>query len=195
MPTASPNLPGFVPPRRIDTPRLVVRAWESADAPVLLATIERNLDHLMPWIPWAPDFPKPLEVMFADIERFQREFDEGVTWIYGLFRLSDDALVGGIGLHPRIGAGGVEIGYWLDQAATGNGYVTEATAALVDMAFAHDAVRHIEIRCDPRNVASAAVPARTGFVLTGIVEQQMGDGANQTVRKSMVWRKERPSEW
>lgn len=185
-------LPGFTPPRHIDTSRLVLRAWEPSHTPALKVLIDRNIEHLAPWIPWAWEFPKPLDEMFADVARFQREFDAGVAWIYGMFTNTDDRLIGGIGLHPRIGPGGVEIGYWLDEPATGHGYVTEATSALADLAFAHESVTHVEIRCDPRNLPSAAIPKRLGLELAYILKPQSGRDPTSSLQQSMVWRKVRP---
>ena len=67
--SGSPHLPGFVPPRQIETQRLELRTWKPEDAPMLKGVIDRNLNHLMPWIPWAPDYPKTVEEMFADVAR------------------------------------------------------------------------------------------------------------------------------
>ena len=185
------NLPGFTPPREILTERLALRAWTVDDTPLLKATIDRNIDHLMPWIPWAPEHPKSLDELFVDVERFIREFNAGFTWIYGVFRRADNALLGGIGLHPRIGPGGVEIGYWLDRDATGNGYVTEAAQALVELSFAHQSVTHVEIRCSPSNVPSAAVPARIGFRHVYTLKPQSGRDPTVELQESMVWRRTR----
>jgi RimJ/RimL family protein N-acetyltransferase len=185
-------LPNFTPPREIHTERLVLRAWTRDDTAVLKATIDRNIDHLTPWIPWAPEHPKSLDELFVDVERFIREFDAGVAWIYGMFRLSDNALIGGIGLHPRIGPGGVEIGYWLDRDATGNGYVTEGARALEQLAFTHPSVTHVEIRLDPRNTASAAVPGRLGFTHQYTLTMQSGHDPSTPVGHTMVWRRTRP---
>jgi RimJ/RimL family protein N-acetyltransferase len=70
---------------------------------------------------------------------------------------------------------------------TRRGLVTESTRALVDAAFALPWVDHVEIRCDPANRASAAIPARLGFthVETLMANATKPDGSP---RDTMVWR-------
>lgn len=70
--------------------------------------------------------------------------------------------LGGTGLHARC-ADGLEIGYWIHCAHGRRGYATEAAAALTAAAFGLPAVQQVQIRCDPLNHVSAAVPARLGY--------------------------------
>jgi RimJ/RimL family protein N-acetyltransferase len=71
----------------------------------------------------------------------------------------------------------VEIGYWLDAAATGHGFASEAAAALLDVADAMPGISRVEIRCDVNNTASAAIPRRLGFC-----EETCTDGTQVWVR-------------
>ncbi|TMD65260.1 MAG: GNAT family N-acetyltransferase, partial [Chloroflexi bacterium] len=57
-----------------------------------------------------------------------------------------------------------EIGYWLRVSAPGHGYMTEAVQLLTNYAFSSLAANRVEIRCDERNVRSAAIPRRLGFI-------------------------------
>lgn len=179
-----------VPPHRVVTPRLVLRAWEPADAPALKAAIDRNLDRLRPWVPWAVHEPSPLEAVRERVARFRAEFDAGRDWVYGIFAPDGRTVLGGTGLHPRIGAGGLEIGYWLDAAVAGRGLATEAAAALTDLALALPGITHVEIRCDPANAPSAAIPRRLGYAHVGTLAITGPDGAP---RELMVWRRQRPA--
>lgn len=43
---------GCGPAYRIHTRRLVLRCWEPRDAPLLMAAIAVNLEHLRPWLLW-----------------------------------------------------------------------------------------------------------------------------------------------
>ena len=68
-----------------------------------------------------------------------------------------------IGLHRRGGPDELEIGYWLDDAATGRGLMTEAAAMATDVAFTVDGIDVVEIIHDRANRRSAGVPARLGY--------------------------------
>ena len=83
--------------------------------------------------------------------------------MYGLFTSTGGAVIGGCGLHPRVGPRAVELGYWLAAGCTGRGLASRAAAALTRVAFMNASIDHVEIRCDPRNVASARVPERLGY--------------------------------
>jgi RimJ/RimL family protein N-acetyltransferase len=61
--------------------------------------------------------------------------------------------------------GSLELGYWLSNDCTGQGYATEAAAALTRVGLERLGAERIEIRCDPENRASTAIPARLGFRL------------------------------
>jgi len=151
-------------PALIQTDRLRLRPHARGDGPALKAVIDANIEHLQRWMDWAMYEPSPLDVIEDRIAAFVAGFATGPDWGYGI-RLIDDpeTIIGGCGMHARIGINALEIGYWLDSKHTGRGYATEATAALVDAAFSMPMIEHVEIRCDPANVASAAVPRRLGF--------------------------------
>ena len=94
---------------------------------------------------------------------FARQFDAGEEWLFAIWSRCDDALLGGAGLHTRIGEDGLEIGYWLQASATGQGFMTEAAEALTKVALQQPGIERVQIRCDPDNSASAAVPRRLGY--------------------------------
>jgi RimJ/RimL family protein N-acetyltransferase len=152
------------PPYRIETERLVVRCWEPRDAGRLKEAIDESLDHLRPWMPWAHEEPQTVDEKLELLRRFRGEFDLGTNFVYGLFAPDDTRVVGGSGLHPRVGDAAFEIGYWLRASETGNGYMTEAVAALTMAAFAWCGVDRVEIRVDPDNAPSLSVPRRLGYV-------------------------------
>jgi RimJ/RimL family protein N-acetyltransferase len=151
-------------PYRIETQRLVVRCYEPRDAPLLKEAIDSSLDHLQPWMPWALDEPQALEQKIELVESFHSSFDAGENFTYGIFAADEAELLGGTGLHPRVGPGGLEIGYWVRASATRQGIVTESTAALTRVGFELCEADRIEIRIEPRNEASFGIPRKLGFV-------------------------------
>ena len=60
-----------------------------------------------------------------------------------------------------------EIGFILDPAMHGQGFATEAAAALLGFAFESAGIHRVYARCDARNTASAAVMQRLGHAARG----------------------------
>jgi RimJ/RimL family protein N-acetyltransferase len=162
---------GARPPDELHTERLLLRRWRAADAPSLAEALATSVDHLRRWIPWRIAEPAPAAELEARIARFAADFDAAREWLWAILPGDGSAVLGGLGLYPRNAAGRVpfadadhvEIGYWLRADATGRGYATEATRAVLDVALALPRITRVEIRCDPRNAPSAAVPPRLGF--------------------------------
>jgi RimJ/RimL family protein N-acetyltransferase len=151
------------PAYRIVTPRLVIRCWDPHDAQMAKEAIDSSLDHLRPWLPWAHHEPQTIEAKIQLLREFRGQFDLGADWIYAILDRTEARVLGGTGLHTRIGPGGVEIGYWIRADAAGRGLVTESTAALTRVAFEIAGVGRVEIRCAPANHASAAIPRKLGY--------------------------------
>jgi RimJ/RimL family protein N-acetyltransferase len=149
---------------RIVTERLVIRCWEPADAVLAKEAIDSSLDHLREWMPWAHAEPTTLEQKVQLLRLFRGKFDLDQDMVYGIFDRDERRAVGGTGLHPRVGDGASEIGYWIRADSTGQGFARESTAAVTRVAFEIGGYDRIEIRCDPANVRSAAIPKRLGYV-------------------------------
>jgi RimJ/RimL family protein N-acetyltransferase len=115
-------------------------------------------------MPWALDEPQALEQKIELVESFRSTFVAGENFTYGIFAADEGELLGGTGLHPRVGPGGLEVGYWVRASATRQGIVTESTAALTRAGFEVCEADRIEIRIEPRNEASFGVPRKLGFL-------------------------------
>lgn len=160
------------PAYRIETKRLVIRCYSPADTPLLADSVEASIEHLKPFMPWAHYEPTPIEVRAKRVQRFRGEFDLSENYTYGIFNREETRLLGGTGLHTRLGDDELEIGYWIHKDFVNQGLVTESTSALVKVAFEVIHVHRIEIHCDPRNLASAAVPRKLGFTHEGTLRQK-----------------------
>jgi len=165
-------LPDLGVPARIETERLVVRCWTEADAPLLREAIDSSVKHLRLWMPWALDEPKPLEETRRRLAAFEASFRAGEDVRYGVFSRDESFVIGGSGLHRRIGAGGLEIGYWIRADATRQGYATEVASTLTEAGLAAAGIDRVQIHCDPRNTASRRVPEKLGYRL---IETRVGD--------------------
>ena len=142
---------------------LVLRRWQTGDALPLLAAIERSLPELRRFMPWAAQDPTLASVEAYLADAWTTTPPE--TFGFGLFDAGGE-VVGAFGLHGRRGPGILEIGYWVRSDRTGRGYATAAAAALTEVSFGHfPQVDRVEIRCDPANLASAAIPPKLGYRL------------------------------
>lgn len=84
--------------------------------------------------------------------------------------------IGMIGLHRVEKRGSAEIGFWMDSAARGHGYLTEAGAAVVEFGFAEPvALARIQWRAVVGNHASARVAQKLGFRYEGLLRQGLSD--------------------
>jgi RimJ/RimL family protein N-acetyltransferase len=180
------NRPEFSNPAyRIETKRLVVRCYDPSDAPLLAKAITESVEHLRPWMPWVYAEPEPLQEKILRLKRFRGLFDLGQDFIYGIFNPEDTRLLGGTGLHTRLGTKELEIGYWIHKDYINQGLVSESTAALVRVAFELLHIHRLEIHCDPANTASAAIPRKLGFTHEGTLRAKTP--FLDAWRDSMIW--------
>jgi RimJ/RimL family protein N-acetyltransferase len=135
---------------------------------------------------WAKSEPSTLAVIEARLARMRADFHERREWAYGILDSLEHEVLGGLGLHPRGQPDALEIGYWLRVDVTGRGYATEAAGAITRAAFEELGIARLEIRCDPRNVRSAAVPRRLGYRHTRTLENDSTTPDGQP-RATMVW--------
>lgn len=159
---ADRHLQAIPPAWRVRTARLELRPWQLADVDALVALQIDNRDHLLPWMPWAqaPAYPDEAARRVLD---FHGRFARGEDYVYGIFL--DGAPIGGTGLHLRVGPRAAEIGYWVAKKHEGKGLVTEAARGMARVGLLLHDLDRIEIRMDPANRRSAAVPPRLGFSL------------------------------
>ena len=177
-------------PKRIVTPRLVIRCKSPADAPLLKDALDSSLDHLRPWMPWAHDEPSSIEALESRMAKFQADFEAGRDWPYGIFSADESQILGGTGFHPRGAADEIEIGYWIRVSAEGQGYITECVCALTKAAFGSPGISKVIIKCDPTNTRSAAVPKRVGYHFAGLLPTASPTDARS---QDMVWHMTRES--
>lgn len=169
----------------IATKRLRIRCYNPSDAPLLAEAVTASVEHLRPWMPWAYAEPEPIAEKVQRLKKFRGLFDLGQDFIYGIFNLDDTKLLGGTGLHTRLGEKELEIGYWIHKDYVNQGLVTESTAALIKVAFELVHVHRIEIHCDPENLASAAIPRKLGFTHEGTLRGNVR--FLEHWRDTMIW--------
>lgn len=168
----------FLAPTSHTADGIAVRTWQPGDGAVLAATSTASYHHLAPWMDWATpdDTAAAAEVR---VRRFAGQYLAREDFVLSAW-IGDD-LVGGTGLHPRWGgvtSGVAEVGMWIAADHAGRGVGTRLLRLLVDWGLS-DAWpwRRLVWLCDGRNVASARVAQKAGFVLEGHLRGPGPDGA------------------
>ena len=182
--TPDPSDPPL-PPARVASAHLVLRAWTPADAPALRDALARTWDDLQRWIPWV--FPELESVtrLEARLAGWRSDLLAGGNALYGIWDVGERELLGGVGLYRRVGPGGLEIGYWVRSDRSGRGVATEAARLMTDVGLGLDGVDRVEIRCDPDHRASQAVPRKLGFRLRETLPPDPGHPGGP--RETAVW--------
>ncbi|MFE0580675.1 GNAT family N-acetyltransferase [Streptomyces sp. NPDC058874] len=151
------------PAESLRSDHVVLRRWRTGDLDALEQAIRESLDHLVPWLPWAADPGRRQTAEY--LARAKEQWEAGQDFSYAI--TSGAEVIGGCALMRRVGAGGLEIGYWLHPAWTGRGLVTAAVAGLVGEGFRLEGIDRIEIHHDAANQAGGAVARRSGFTEIG----------------------------
>jgi len=180
----SDSIPG--PAYRILTPSLVIRCLEPTDASMLNLAVAQSLNHLLPWMPWAKQEPVDLQERIQYLRKCRGKFDLDNDFTYGVFNPDETQFLGGTGLHTHPGEGAREIGYWIHKDYINQGLATEVSAALTKVAFEVVHVSRVEIHCDPKNVRSASVPRKLGYVHEATLHNRNKD-SDGNLRDSMIW--------
>ena len=159
MPLATPTL---------HTARLRLRPFISADADALFA-LQSSAYVLRYW-----DAPPWSEMVRAArfIAACRQMAEEGSGARLAIDRVSDRTFIGWCGLtrwNPDHRS--ASMGYCLDDAAWGHGYATEAARALLQWAFETLDLNRVQAEADTRNVASARVLEKIGFVREGTLRE------------------------
>lgn len=173
-------------PEGTEVDGLVLRRWRLDDAADLHAAVVANVEHLRPWMAWIAFEPLTIEDRRDHIERWDGVWADGGEVIYGIWL--DGEVVGGCGLHRRLGPGALEIGYWIGERHTRQGFGTAITRALTDLAFTMPDIAQVEVHHDLRNAISGRIPARLGYTRIGEQRVTDRDQAPAECGREAIWR-------
>jgi [ribosomal protein S5]-alanine N-acetyltransferase len=147
--------------------RLLLRPLVASDFPSWREVRTRNHDWLTRWepqrVPGQPDAVEDRDAFAMRCSARQRERQLGTGSGFGIF--VEGHLAGEINLNSiqRGPFQNAYVGYWIDEARAGNGYVPEAVVVLARHAFEDLRLHRIQIAIIPRNVASRRVVDKLGI--------------------------------
>ncbi|MFI7607895.1 GNAT family N-acetyltransferase [Micromonospora sp. NPDC049366] len=152
----------------LHTTRLILRPFEGADASALFA-LHSSAYVLRYWD--SPPWSEPVRAE-GFIAACRRMAAEGTGARLAVDRDSDGAFIGWCGLTRwDPGDRSASLGYCFDDAAWGHGYATEAAHAVLRWAFDTLDLNRVQAETDTRNVASARVLEKLGFVREGTLRE------------------------
>jgi len=152
--------------------RVTLRPLVSTDFTEWREVRRRSADWLLKWEPnpprGNPDDTQDLAAFAARCGARQREWQLGTGYSFGI-------LVE-VGLAGEINLSGVQrgpfqnayVGYWIDRAHAGQGYVPESLVLMARFAFEDLGLHRIQVAIIPRNAPSRRVVEKLGLREEGV---------------------------
>ncbi|MEO1236455.1 MAG: GNAT family protein [Planctomycetota bacterium] len=135
----------------------------------VFALVERNRDHLGPWMGWVEAAQSVEDILQVKREAAEKYAERSQL---ALHIFEAERMVGAIALHELDDPhGSAEFGYWLDEAAQGRGLVTRSAKTLLDYGFDEYGLHRVYLTADAKNVRSIAVAERLGMRREGEMKQ------------------------
>jgi len=154
--------------------RVVLRTLTENDFDGWSEVRTRCRDWLVPWEPRIAGTALPHEdrrTFAARCSLRERERQLGTGFGFGIFlagRFAGELTLSSVQRGPFQSA---SVGYWIDEALAGHGYVPEAVVACLRFAFEELLVHRIEVSIIPRNAASRRVVEKLGIRFEGVAER------------------------
>ncbi|ARH01101.1 hypothetical protein B6V88_12130 [Legionella micdadei] len=162
----SNSMPKKTPPT-LETPRLLLRTPQPGDEIPLNQAINRSLNELKQWMPWASDPRLETTAEFVTKAIVQWKTKNQIEFPMVVIYKQNNKIIGGCGYNehsdPQVPF--YEIGYWLDTEYTGLGLATELTIALTKYAFEAMKAARVQICIQADNIKSIRVAEKCGFDL------------------------------
>lgn len=183
-------------PLKITTERLELKAITRPSfklAQEIYALIEGSREIFDKWLILLRDVRSP-EDEFSFLQNCRTNWKQGTEFHFLITDKKTKKLFGIVGFC-RVSQENksAEIGYWLSNDAVGHGYVQESIHALEDNAFSVGFNR-LFIRNDTLNKRSAETARRSGYVLDGVMREDIWDAYNNRWRSTNFWSKLK-SDW
>lgn len=135
----------------------------------------RNEDWLLPWEPQRPpgsaDPTRDRSAFDARCTARERERSSDHAYPFGVF--VDQQFAGEVNINnvTRGALQSATLGYWIDRARAGHGYIAEAVVLVMQFAFEQLQLHRLEICIVPRNTNSRRVVEKLELRCEGLAER------------------------
>lgn len=155
------------PPKIVEGKRIRLIARHNDQASEMFALVDKNRKSLGRWMPWEKETQSVADSL-SYLELAQLWWTEGTTFDFSVFDKLNNKMVGSFGLHSiNWIKKSCEIGYWLDEAYQGRGYISEAVLLGEEMAL-NLGFHRLVITCDRLNQRSQNIPRRLRYRLESL---------------------------
>ena len=166
-------------PTEISTERTHLRRLREGDGPAIHRLVQSNRHQLSNYFPTTvPATSDPQRAEEFVLERLAHWLlqEEYTLVVQPLGQERVCGMVRVFRIDWRVPA--AEVGYFLDEAQSGQGWMTEILQAVADYAAEHLRMKRLTLRISPDNLASQRVAIKCGFEQEGILRSsfRQGDG-------------------
>ncbi len=164
-------------PEKIEGQRICLAKNQIVNASEMFSLIHQNRGQLNEFLPW-PDKIKSRQDQINYIQMTNESWKQKALFDYGIYKLSNHQFIGNAGVHSIDWRHSrCELGYWINQADQGKGYISEAVQLLEAQCF-NAGFHRIEIRCSGKNEKSAQVALRNNYILEGFLKDENIENGN-----------------
>ena len=151
--------------KKIETPRLIIRPVQLGDEVEISAAINRSLESLQRWMPWAKDPSVETTKKFVENAVKNRSNNSFRAFPLVVVHKGDNKIISATGFNEKsdFDIGVYEIGYWIDVKYQGQGFVTEFVTAITRFALEYLSAIRVQIATQVENEKSVSVAKRCGF--------------------------------
>lgn len=183
--------------QQITSQRLVLNGLTTPSfdlAQAIYAIVDQSRNSLRKWLSWVDGTHRAEDTYNYLVNWCQSGWNNETGFAYLITEQTTAKILGCVDIHPvswqnRTG----EIGYWLADEAVGHGYMQEAVHALENEAFPAG-INRLVIKNDTENLRSARVAEHCGYILEGIMRQDIWSEYYQQLRDNNIWSKLK-SDW
>jgi ribosomal-protein-serine acetyltransferase len=146
-----------------------LRLLQLKNAKEIFQLVDQSRSYLERFLPWVNGVTSPKDYKEI-IPSWLQQFAENKGFQSGIYYHGN--FVGMIGFHAiDWDARKTAIGYWLAEEHQGKGIMTRCCQKMIELGFHEYELNRLEIRCDPANEKSRAIPERLGFIQEGVLRE------------------------